>query len=266
MKEKNISDSNKICPSRLSQWAVDKMITETDAPVQYLLHSRNCSPEQLEYLYKIRLIQLSTQAKVRNIAELYGDDDSVSTLRLAAYNAESYLSALIGQILSLFNKEEVSITLQCDAHIGSVMLDLRRTNLIICNLISNSIIHSKAKVKEIAVRAYTRADDLVISVSDNACRITAEKQKHLFSAFENNLISANFTQSSFNLSGLGLPVCRKAARDMGGDVIFVPSPKHNIFELSIPQRKSNILCETAVFIPSRSETELYMSAAILSAL
>ncbi len=257
------SESNKISPARLSQWAVDKMITDTEIPVQQLLHCRNYSPEQLEALYKIRLIQLTTQSKVRNIAELYGGDDSISALRLAAYDAEAYLSALINQILSFFNKDEVIINLKCDP-IGSVIFDLRRTNLIICNLISNSIIHSKKKVREILVKASLRADDLIISISDNSSRITAEKQKQLFCAFENNLVSADFSKASFNLSGLGLPVCRKAARDMGGDVVFLPSPKYNIFELLIPQRKSDAVCETAVFIPNKNETEFYMAAAILS--
>lgn len=265
MQDKLSDDTKKISPVRISQWIVDKLIADTYSPMQYLLHGENYSPEQLEYLHKIRLLQLSTQAKVRNIAELYGEEDDISSLRLAVYNPKEYLSALINQIISLINNRKVEIILNWDDNCKGVVLDARRTNIIIYNLISNAVIHSKNATKLITVNAFMRGDDFVISVSDNGRKISVAKQKKLFSAFEHSLtVKTPKMIDPLCLSGLGLSVCRKAARDMDGDVVFVPSSKFNIFELSIPQRrKIGMFYETTVFVPVRSEAELYMSSAML---
>ena len=108
-----------------------------------------------------------------------------------------------------------------------------------------------------------RGDDFVISVTDNGKIIPPSSRDELFSAFEKSLIE--ISPDTLSLKGLGLSVCRKAARDMGGDTIYVPSSKYNRFEFYIPQADNpQSISETVACIPDPNEIELYLAEALLS--
>lgn len=255
-----------VSPVRISQWIMDRLISDTDPAIQYLMYSKNLTPDQLELLYKTRLRQLKAQSSIRNIAELYGEEDEVSSLRFSSYDAKTYLDTVINQVLSHFSNHSVSISLKGVGTCKNVVFDIRRTNIILFNLISNSIIHSKNKHKVVELEAYMRGDDFVVSVRDDGKPISATQRKTLFSAYE-AIPDKTLVLSSdlLELKGLGLSVCRKLAREMDGDVIYIPSSTVNRFELFIPQANTrNLLFESISYIPNFSDSEIYLASAILS--
>ncbi len=262
--------SFKVTPVRMVQWAVDNMVSRTSVPLQSLMYAKNLLPEQLDSLYVVHLNHMNTYSKVRNIAELYSEDDDVSSLKYASYNLAHFLDSVTKHIIKLTGEHGVDIVSCCDSRIKSATFDLRRTSLILYNLISNSIMHNRVKNKLITISAFIRDDNLVISVKDNGRSISAEKRKNLFSAFENkpSLKATDLSEVGLSIGGLGLSVCRKAAREMCGDVVYIPSKERgNEFELIIPQTgRADAFGETILAEPDLDELTLCLSGAILSLL
>lgn len=255
-----------IDPVRISQWAIDNLMEKTSPYLQALMYIKNLEPEQLECIYKTKLYITKTYSDIHNIAELYGTDDAVSSLKFASYNIEHFLNAATKQILKMFDKYDIDILFDCSKTSKNVYLDIRRTSLILFNLISNSIIHTKNKEKIIKISAYHRGDDFVLSVSDNGQGIKPSMRDNLFT-ISDKLLSSKFmdrTGSGLILTGIGLPVAQKSAKDMGGTLVYIPSKSGAVFELSIPQHKHNMTFgEIINYEPTQYEYELYFSSAIL---
>ncbi len=251
----------------MAQWTVDKMIAKTSVRLQAMLYSQNLSPEEFEHLCLIRMIEQSAYSKVRNITELYGDADEVSAPRFASYNVDHYLNSVTSHILKLTEGDNIEIIVSCDSGCKNAVFDLRRVGIVLYNLISNSIIHNKYKHKVISIRGFLRGNDFVISVTDNGKGIAPETRRTMFSAYENkpDLRAASIIDSGLVLGGIGLSVCRKVAKDMAGDVFYVPAKgTGTTFELIIPQtNRINLFGETVIANPDLEELEIFLSSALL---
>ncbi len=270
MNNNNLKTENFSAPLsavRMAQWTVDKMVSYTAVLLQGLIYSQNLLPEQLEHLCAIQRYEQMAYSKIRNISELCSDEaEPISTLKLASYNAEHYLSAVTAHIRKLVSNHNVEISSFCDSSCKSVILDLRRTSLVVYNLVSNSIIHNRLKQKVINIRAFMRGGDFVISVWDNGRGIPPSVRRTMFSAYEN--IPALKSGTAINpliLSGLGLSVCKKAAHDMSGDVFYVSSKTGGTeFELIIPQtNRTGAFGDTTIAEPDLQELEICLSGALL---
>lgn len=256
-----------VTPLRMAQWTVDKMIAKTSVRLQAMLYSQNLSPEEFEHLCLIRMIEQSAYSKVRNITELYGDADEVSAPRFASYNVSHYLNSVTSHILKLTEGDNIEIIVSCDSGCKNAVFDLRRVGIVLYNLISNSIIHNKYKHKVISIRGFLRDNDFVISITDNGRGISPSIRRTMFSAYENkpDPRSASIIDSGLVLGGLGLSVCRKVAKDMDGDVFYVPTKgSGTTFELVIPQNnRLNLLGEAIIANPDFEELEIFLASALL---
>ena len=143
--QSNDTGSVPASPVRLAQWVTEKMLSRTTVTLQGMMYNGNLIPEQVENLYLVYMQEQHAYSRIRNIAELYGEPDSVSSLRLATYNPEHYLNALVRHILKLTAGHSIEIIVNCDNTQKSAIFDLRRTNMILYNLISNAIIHNNYK-------------------------------------------------------------------------------------------------------------------------
>lgn len=230
----NLKDN--INPLRISQWISDNMFLKSSNCIQTVLYSKNLSPEQLSAIYRAHFYELYACSAIRNVAEIYSDDD-ISTVRFASYDTEYFLNSFVKHTKRMLITNRAEFEINCDKSCKNAIFDFRKTTLIISNLVSNSIIHNKSAEKHIRISASMRGDDFVISVRDNGKGITPAKRKNLFSAYKNvmTLAMADKIGSGLTLSGMGLAVSRKTAQSMSGDVVYVPSSKYTEFELRIPQ-------------------------------
>ena len=261
----NNTDRNFIDPIRVMQWEVEGCLSKTGVLIDGLLYSKNLLPEQMEALYKIKLTDLRLLARIRNYAEFYSTVDATSRLRLATYNAEKFFSKVVGKILTFLEGKDISIELSCEVGDKSVVLDSRRTKIILYNLLSNAIIHSGRKSISIKVDVYVRGDYLVIDITDNGKCISEDRRRKLFELEE--MMPVSKPEDLSMLKGLGLAVSRKLAREMDGDVLYVPSSRYNRFEVTISQNvRYKYLNEDVTYIADSEETEMYMAEAIISLL
>ncbi len=256
-----------ISPVRYAQWAFDNLATEVAPHLQILRQSENLTPEELNSAHKSLMGIYATQAQIHNLAELFGDNDRVSALKYCSYNAKQFVDAIKNQIERTVASDKITIFTEIEKDVKTVILDARRTSLILYNLISNAIIHSKPKEKRIRIKLSVRDDKLFISVIDNGNGISLAKRKNLFSAFENGYLPSFLSQTGggFTLSGLGLSVSQKAAMDMKGQLSYVPSREQTEFEFYIPQTGADRMnvSETIIFVPDMELMTRCLAGAML---
>ncbi|MBA3909291.1 MAG: hybrid sensor histidine kinase/response regulator [Rhodobacter sp.] len=105
-----------------------------------------------------------------------------------------------------------------------VLLDSARLRQCLTNLISNALKYAKGGT----VRVMARHMDgrLEIDVADDGPGIADELAKTLFEPFRRGSVDAPGL-------GLGLAISRSLARQMGGDLVHVPSARGAVFQLSV---------------------------------
>jgi PAS domain S-box-containing protein len=118
----------------------------------------------------------------------------------------------------------------------SIRTDPVRFRQILINLVGNSLKFTERGKVSVCLRAEPAGggtQSLCVDVSDTGIGIPAERQGALFESFEQ--ADASVTKR-FGGTGLGLALCRRLARAMGGEVLLVRSApgKGSVFRLSIP--------------------------------
>ena len=115
-----------------------------------------------------------------------------------------------------------------------LMLDTVRLRQCVGNLISNAVKFTEKGDILIVATAETRGEDtsrITIHVSDNGCGIPHEKVAQIFESF---VQADGSTTRKYGGSGLGLPISRKLARMMGGDITVASElNKGSIFTLTL---------------------------------
>ena len=136
-----------------------------------------------------------------------------------------------------------------------VLADRRRVHQIIRNLMENA---RKYGGEQIMVEGFVMGDQYLIVISDNGPGVPDQEMLKVFENFEQ--ISKGDSRESTGI-GLGLPIARRLARAMGGDVWYERRfPTGARFCYSLPLRRRTILSEgeprDAVEEPSSASDEL----------
>ena len=136
-----------------------------------------------------------------------------------------------------------------------VLADRRRVHQIIRNLMENA---RKYGGEQIMVEGFVMGDQYLIVISDNGPGVPDQEMLKVFENFEQ--ISKGDSRESTGI-GLGLPIARRLARAMGGDVWYERRfPTGARFCYSLPLRRRTILSEgeprDTVEEPSSASDEL----------
>ena len=119
-----------------------------------------------------------------------------------------------------------------------VLADRRRVHQIIRNLMENA---RKYGGEQIMVEGFVMGDQYLIVISDNGPGVPDQEMLKVFENFEQ--ISKGDSRESTGI-GLGLPIARRLARAMGGDVWYERRfPTGARFCYSLPLRRRTILSE-----------------------
>jgi signal transduction histidine kinase len=132
-----------------------------------------------------------------------------------------------------------------------VLADRRRVQQIVRNLMENA---RKYGGDQIMVEGFVMGDQYTVIISDNGPGVPDDETRRVFENFE-QLSKGDARQASG--IGLGLPIARRLARAMGGDVWYERRfPTGARFCFSVPLRRRSILAEgdsEGVEAPSESQ-------------
>lgn len=125
----------------------------------------------------------------------------------------------------ILNQFENDVELQTDAD---------RLSQVFINLLSNSIKYSDKQEPELAISVGQSGGVLTISFSDDGPGIPNSERAVIFEKFQ-RLTSETASKGV----GLGLPISREIMRNLGGDLICVPSKTGAEFRVTLPVARTS---------------------------
>jgi signal transduction histidine kinase len=149
------------------------------------------------------------------------------------------LARLLQDVLDLVTgwarKAQLEITLDVPKAINTIMVDPRRLQQAIINLIRNAIAFSPAGGK-INIHAHETDEAITITVSDTGSGIAPEDIARIFEPFERAQNNASNGRVSRGGAGLGLSLVKKIVTLHEGDVSITSTPgEGTIVTISLPR-------------------------------
>ena len=227
-------------------------MTEVTPTLQYFLHNMELKAEIFDSTYRAELVCRGLTGRISAMAEIYGQEDAATRLRTATYSIKQFFAALTDQMNDTHgHKTRGDITfVLTQASEEFVCFDARRICMIVYHLVSNALQHGRTENKNIEIRCHTAAQRFEMSVRDYGGGVPKELQPGMFMRFTEEFSLKNQQLGLFppQVKGLGLPLCRKLAEDMGGELNFRNYGAGAQFTVCIPQG-TGTLHETAVYQP-----------------
>jgi CheY-like chemotaxis protein/anti-sigma regulatory factor (Ser/Thr protein kinase) len=151
-------------------------------------------------------------------------------VEVESFDMRDLLSALVQTLDPLAREKGLQLAIDGPDGPTPIMSDRGKIQQILLNLVGNAI-----KFTEhggVTVHTEARPDEVVVAVTDTGVGIGPEEIGHIFDEFHQVArASGDKTQGT----GLGLTICRRLARVLGGDVTVGSMPgEGSTFTLSVP--------------------------------
>jgi signal transduction histidine kinase/CheY-like chemotaxis protein len=196
--------------------------------------------EQEKQVRFVRSAAQSLAELVSDLLDIAKVEAGKVSIRPAAFTIESLFAALRGMLRPLLNQNSsVSLVFEDAGHIPEMNTDEAKVSQILRNFISNALKFTEKG--EVRVTAEMGDDkSVLLSVSDTGIGIKAEDHERIFKEWaqvEGRL------QKAAKGSGLGLPLSRKLAQLLGG----------NVFVKSKPGLGSTFVCQLPILFEGSTE-------------
>ena len=192
----------------------------------YMLRRNNHDTDQMDKLGKIdnaanHLLQL-----LNDILDLSKIDADRMTLEQTAFT----IDALTGEVINLLTPRAESANLRfnldIDSRLNGVLLlgDPLRLQQVLLNLAGNAIkFTERGEVRVVASIAEDNGESILLELSvwDTGIGIAPEAVERIFRPFEQ---ADGSTTRRYGGTGLGLPICQRLVRLMGGEIEVVSTP------------------------------------------
>ena len=163
--------------------------------------------------------------------------------RASARREDLLLSDLIARIEPRLRQRtqptclDLIVTVATDAAETRVNVDALAVEQIIFNLVDNACKYAAPASTEKALRVEVTVEpkQAVVRVRDHGPGLTKQQLKRLFRPFEKSATEAAHSAPGV---GLGLALCRRLARELGGDLVLESSDAGACFRFSVPRQDS----------------------------
>jgi len=191
------------------------------------------TPEQERQVRMIRDSAKTVTDLVNDLLELARMQAGKTVARVATFSAADLFAALRGMFRPLVTSEAVVLVLDDVSSLPPLETDEGKLGQILRNLISNALKFTEQG--EVRVSAELRASDAIaFSVTDTGVGIAEEDQERIFQEF---LQIENPLQRRSHGTGLGLPLSRKLASFLGGELLLQSRVgQGSTFTAIIPQK------------------------------
>jgi signal transduction histidine kinase/ActR/RegA family two-component response regulator len=210
--------------------------------MSYMLRRNNQDPGQIDKLGKIdnaanHLLQL-----LNDILDLSKIDADRMTLEQTAFAVDALTDDLANLLAPRAELARLRFILDIDSRLKSLQLlgDPLRLQQILLNLAGNAIKFTERGEVRVVARIAEEGEEsilLELSVWDTGIGIEPEAIERIFNPFEQ---ADGSTTRRFGGTGLGLPICQRLVRLMGGQIQVVSTPGSGsvfTFAIRLPRAK-----------------------------
>lgn len=160
-----------------------------------------------------------------DVLDLSSIADGRMVLRPRAVDVRAELATIVATFRHQATARGLTLYLECAPDVPQlVRLDPQRLRQCLINLISNALKHVRDGSIHVSARAM--GDQIVIDVADTGPGIPPSLREMVFEPFHKGDSTAPGT-------GLGLAISRSLARQMGGDLVLLPTDRGAAFRLSL---------------------------------
>jgi PAS domain S-box-containing protein len=167
---------------------------------------------------------------INDVLDLSRIEAGRTRVEVEAFDMRDALSAVEQTLGPLAAEKGLGLAFETPQGALPVLSDRGKIQQILLNLAGNAVKFTDKG--GITVHTEARPDEIVVTVTDTGVGIPVEEQAHIFDEFHQIARAAgDKTQGS----GLGLTICRRLARVLGGDVTVSSQPgQGSAFTLSLP--------------------------------
>ncbi|MEP7245832.1 MAG: ATP-binding protein, partial [Gammaproteobacteria bacterium] len=169
---------------------------------------------------------------VNDLLDLAKIEAGKTEVRPVEFSVENLFSALRGMLRPLLVGDDVKLVFDEPAAPLSMFNDEGKVSQILRNFISNAIKFTERGEVRVSAAVSDDGSNVVLAVADTGIGIREEDQTRIFEEFTQ---VANPLQGRVKGTGLGLPLCRRLARLMNGDVTVTSEPGvGSVFRTTLP--------------------------------
>ena len=228
----------------------------------YMLRRNTKDPSQIDKLGKIDNAANHLSQLLNDILDLSKIDADKMTLEQTAFTIGGLTDDLNNLLAPRAESARLRFILDIDARLKALQLvgDPLRLQQILLNLAGNAIkFTARGEVRVVARIAEGGVESLLIELSvwDTGIGISPEAVERIFNPFEQ---ADGSTTRKYGGTGLGLPICQRLVRLMGGDIKVVSTPgsgsvftfairlpvAHSVAKVSVVTPQSGIAAEQAL--------------------
>jgi signal transduction histidine kinase len=154
---------------------------------------------------------------INGILDLSKIEAGKMTISLEQIDIRALVNEVIDTVAPLVQKNENTVTVQCDDSVGLMHADVIKTRQILVNLVGNAAKFTRAGSIALEVRATPPGQPpaVLFMVSDTGVGMTAEEQSRIFEPFTQANVN---TTRKYGGTGLGLAIVARFCSLMGGRV------------------------------------------------
>jgi signal transduction histidine kinase/CheY-like chemotaxis protein len=192
------------------------------------------APEQETQVKFIAKATEDLSELVNDLLDLAKIEAGKIEIRPASFEVTELFSALRGMLRPLLVTDTVELEFDEPEEIPTMYTDESKVSQILRNFISNALKFTERGTVRVSAMMAPGGEDVIFAVADSGIGIALEDREMIFEEFT-QVPSA--LQRRVKGTGLGLPLCRKLATLLGGDVSLESEPgKGSTFSARIPLR------------------------------
>jgi signal transduction histidine kinase len=192
----------------------------------YLALETQVTEEQHDYLSTVQGLGASLLKIINDILDLCKIEAGKMSLDPVAFELRKELGNVVKSLSYAAREKGLNLTLDVAERIPDGLVgDSLRLNQILLNVMSNAVKFTSQGEVSLSVSARPATDGrctLLFTVADTGIGIPAEALKKIFDPFTQ---ADNSTTRNYGGTGLGLTICSKLVRMLGGEIWIESEPK-----------------------------------------
>jgi signal transduction histidine kinase/CheY-like chemotaxis protein len=180
---------------------------------------------------------------VNDLLDLAKIEAGKTEVRPARFEVAELFSALRGMLKPLLVADSVDLVFEDPQSVPTMHTDESKVSQILRNFISNALKFTERGAVTVQADGTEDGEHVIFAVRDTGIGIAREDHEVIFEEFTQ---VPNPLQRKVKGTGLGLPLCRRLAKLLGGDVWVESEPgKGSVFYARLPVRYSGVALEAA---------------------